>query len=342
MWLVPPLVLALTAAGCGSGADEEGSRTEVRFLIAPDPLWDYMVEQGIVARYEERYNMTIRTTQSWDEFQFFAGGHGDIVSMGTLELPILEKQTGVDTVTFGRYNSFRSTPAAACDKGYETLEDLPKGSKIGVNSPLSSTILWDIYSREKYGFPFQVNNKKTPFEMVVEDHFVMPEHLARGGLDAAVIIPEAGAPFLRTGKLCYMYGGRASWEVLRELMPNPEHKGVLSNGFTSTKKFYDQHPEAVKGFLALWDEGLQQWKTHKEEIVRRYPQHFAVEEEPDVKYIVDYLNSEHDYFQPTVYLNDDWVKNESVIYDLMKKYGLMDKNQENPQFAVVEPAKDTQ
>ena len=83
---------------------------EIRFLIAPDPVWDYLNEEGIVKEYEEKYNISINTNASWDEFQFFAGGHGDIVSLGTLELPILEQQTGVDTVTFGRYNSFRSTP----------------------------------------------------------------------------------------------------------------------------------------------------------------------------------------------------------------------------------------
>lgn len=329
-------VLAATACGSGSGSGGDG-RTVIRFLIAPDPLWDFMRDQGIIKKYEAKHNVKIQTNSSWDEFQFFAGGHGDIVSMGTLELPILEKQTKIDTVTFGRYNGFRSTPAAPCDKGYKTLEDIPKGGKVGVNSPLSSTLLWDIYSREKYGFPVQVGNKKTPFKIVVEDHFVLPELLARGDLDAAIIIPEAGARYLRSKKLCYMYGGRASWEVLPELMPNKDHKGVLSNGFTSTKKFYDENPEAIAAFLDLWEEGLKQWAKNKDKIVRTYPQHFSVETEEDIQYVIDYLNSDHDYFQPTVYLDKDWVENEKKIYDLMKQYGLMDKNAEIPEFATVEP-----
>lgn len=327
--------IGLVLASACSGDEDEG--TVIRFLIAPDPVWDYVVDEGIVAEYEEKYDIKIETTSSWDEFQFFAGGHGDIVSTGTLELPILEEETGIDTVTFGRYNAMRSTPAAPCDEGYETLEDLPEGSRVGVNSPLSSTVLWDLYSRKQHGFPFEVNNEESPFEFTVEDHFVLPEHMARGDLDAAVVIPEAAAPHLRSGDLCYMYDDRAAWQIMGDILPNKDHQGALSNGFTSTKEFYEENPEAVQAFLAIWERGLQEWSENKEEIVRTYPQHFTVEEEEDIQYIVDYLESDRDYFQPTVYLDQEWIDNETTFYDMMKEYGMMDKNQSNPEYAVVEP-----
>jgi ABC-type nitrate/sulfonate/bicarbonate transport system substrate-binding protein len=333
-WGSAVTALGLVLASC-SGEEDRG--TVIRFLIAPDPVWDYLTDQGIVAEYEEKYDITIETTSSWDEFQFFAGGHGDVVSTGTLELPILEEETGIDTVTFGRYNATRSTPAAPCEEGYETLEDLPEGSRVGVNSPLSSTILWDLYSREQYGFPFEVNNDESPFEFFVEDHFVLPEHMARGDLDAAVIIPEAGAPFLRSGELCYMYDDRAAWQIFAEILPNKDHKGGLSNGFTTTKEYYEENPEAIQAFLALWERGLQEWADNKEEIVRTYPQHFTVEDEEDIQYIVDYLESDRDYFQPTVYLNKEWIHNETQIYAMMKQYGMMDESQEDPEFVAVEP-----
>lgn len=349
------IVLCLVAAACGGGEEETpagsddalggeaageagGEPTVITFLIAPDPLWDYMTDQGIIAEYEERFNITIETTSSWDEFTFFAGGHGDIVSMGSLELPILEEETGIDTVTFGRYNGFRSTPAAPCDNGWETLEDIPEGSRIGVNSAVSSTVLWDVYAREVHEFPFEVGNSETPFELLIEDHFVLPELLARGELDAAVIIPEAAAPYLRSGEVCFLYDGRSSWEVLPEILPNPDHKGVLSNGFTATAEFYENNPEAIAAFLAIWEEGLQQWKDNIEEIVRTYPQHFSVEDEEDIQYIIDYLQSEHDYFMDSVYLTEEWVESEVAIFDLMKEHGRMDPDAEIPEFAIVEPA----
>lgn len=329
------LAIGLALSACSGSDEDEG--TVIRFLIAPDPVWDYLTDQGIVEEYEEKYDITIETTSSWDEFQFFAGGHGDIVSTGTLELPILEEETGIDTVTFGRYNATRSTPAAPCEEGYDSLDDVPEGSRVGVNSPVSSTILWDLYSREQYGFPFEVNNDDSPFEFSVEDHFVLPELVERGDLDAAVIIPEAGAPLLRSGELCYMYDGRAAWQIFADILPDPDHKGALSNGFTTTKEFYDENPEAIRAFLALWERGLQEWSENKEEIIRTYPQHFTVEDEEDIQYVVDYLESDRDYFEPTVYLDKNWIDNETKIYDMMKRYGMMDEDQQEPEFVAVKP-----
>ncbi len=31
----------------------------------------------------------------------------------------------------------------------------------------------------------------------------------------------------------------------------------MGNNFTATKKWYDAHPEAAAGFLALWEEGIK-------------------------------------------------------------------------------------
>jgi len=338
-----PLAVALAVTACGGsdggGGGEGGDGpTEIRFLIAPDPVWDYLNEEGIVAEYEEKYNIAINTNASWDEFQFFAGGHGDIVSLGTLELPILEERTGVDTVTFGRYNSFRSSPAARCDSGWETLEDVPEGSKIGINSPVSAGLLWDLYTRETYGYPLEVNNDENPYEMLVEDHFIMPELLARGDLDVAVLLPEAASPYIRSGEICYMYEGEPSWRIIAEsMLPNPEHQGIMSNNFTSTKEFYEENPEAVAAFLALWERGLKEWQGNRQAIVERYPQHFTVEEQEDIDFVVDYLEGDKDFFAETVYLDEEWIESETTIYESMIENGLMEDTEDLPEFVVEEP-----
>ena len=324
------------------GADPEvaeGDPTPVRFLIAPDPLWDYMVEEGVVNEYERKYNLDIQGTSSWDEFTFFAGGHGDIVSLGTLELPILEERTGIDTVTFGKYNSFRSTPAARCDTGWETIEDAIDAGvdRFGTNSAVSATILWDLYLRETLGVPFEVGNPETPFELFVQDHFVLGEMLRGGDLQASIVIPEAIIADVVDGTICQMYDGRPSWQVIRDILPNPEHKGVLSNGFTSTKEFYDNNPEAVAGFLAMWEEGLRLWDENYEEIVRRYPHHFVVDDEEGIQWMVDYFESDKDYFADSVYLTEEWIESESAIYPLMQEHGRMAEDAPIPEFQVVEP-----
>ena len=91
----------------------------------------------------------IVTSSTWDEFAYFAGGHGDIVSTATYELPLLEDKTGIKTVTFGKYNLLRITPITRADSGYKTLADIPKGSKIAVpSSAVSSTLVWGMFATQ--------------------------------------------------------------------------------------------------------------------------------------------------------------------------------------------------
>ncbi len=306
----------------------------VRFAFAPDPVWDYMNDNGIIVKFEEAHNMRIVTSSTWDEFAYFAGGHGDIVSTATYELPLLEQKTGIKTVTFGRYNLLRITPLADPSKGYKTLADIPKGSKIGVPSAVSSTLVWGMYARKLHDLDFRVGGGD--FELVVEDHFVMPEHVVRGELEAALAIPEAAISQLRKGDLEVMYDGKLPYEVYGEIC-SCQHKGVMGNNFTATKKWYDAHPEAAAGFLALWVVGIKGWRAKQAQIIQTYPQHFAVEEDEDIKAMQDYLKA-HDWFVPSVAFDETWVKNETQLYDLMKETKFMEQNAPTPQFTVTKPA----
>lgn len=326
--------------GGGEGAADEGDPTPIRFLISPDPILDYMVEEGIMGEYERKYNFEIRATQNYDEFAFFAAGHGDVVSMGTLELPILEEETGIETVTFGRYNSGRASPAARCELGYETLADVPRDARVGIHSPVGTTILWDLFSREVHGFSWGVESDDPYFDFFIEDIFLIGELLERGELDVANTIPEAIVSGVRSGEICPMYEGRPSWQIMTDLLGNPEHKGVLSNTFTSTKEFYDSNPEVIAGFLAMWEAGIKAWEENKAEIMQRYPQHFSVEDPLDLEWLIDYMESDKDWTADSVYLTDQWIEDEVQLYDLMKSNDMMDQDAPTPQFAVVEPVED--
>jgi len=133
-WVSLTALLALVAAACGTEGDGTGDttadgeeRTVIRFAFAPDPVWDYMNDTGMIVEWEEEYNTRIVTSSTWDEFTFFAGGHGDIVSMGTQEIPVLEQETGMKTVTFGKYNYQRSPMMRRADDTYAELTDVPPG-----------------------------------------------------------------------------------------------------------------------------------------------------------------------------------------------------------------------
>ncbi|MPZ72588.1 MAG: ABC transporter substrate-binding protein [Nitriliruptorales bacterium] len=351
-------VLALLIAGCGAegdgggtagggaagtegGGGGEGERSVIRFAFAPDPVWDYLNDTGEIVTWEEEHNTRIVTSSTWDEFTYFAGGHGDIVSIGTQELPVLEGETDIKTVSFGKYNFQRSPMLTRKDTGYETLEDVPKGSKICVNSPVSNTTYWTVAMNELHGIDYRVGGGD--YELIVNDHFVNPQNLLNGDCEAAVIIPEAAAPHLRTGDLVLMYDGQMPFQQYLDF-PGVEadEPHLMSNLFTATEEYFDSHPDEVKAFLDLWERGIQLWEENKAEIIETYPQHFSVEEEADVKFIQDFMEGENDWFVDSVYLDQEWIDEEVKIFDYMTKLHPDNPNKlpedfEMPRFEVVEP-----
>lgn len=354
IWLAIAAVLGLLLAACGgsteTGGDagseggeeaDDGERSVIRFAFAPDPVWDYLNDSGEIVTWEEEYNTRIVTSSTWDEFTYFAGGHGDIVSIGTQEIPVLEGETNIKTVTFGKYNFQRSPMMTRADTGYETLDDIPRGSNICVSSPVSNTTFWTVAMNELHGIDYRVGGGD--YELIVNDHFVNPENLMRGDCEAAVIIPEAAAPWLRRGDLVLMYDGQMPFQMFKDF-PGVEtdEPHVLSNLFTATEEYYDAHPEEVSAFLALWERGLELWEQNREEIIETYPQHFSVEEEEDVQWITEFMSGEGDWFVDSVYLDEEWIEAETQIYDFMTS--LHDDNPNKlpddfpqPRFEVVEP-----
>ena len=145
MCVAAAAAMALTlGVGCsGSGEQSaEGEPQVIKFAFAPEAVWDMMKENGTIAKWEKENNVRIETSTTWDEFTYFAGGHGDIVSMSTQETPVLEAETGIKTVTFGKYNYQRVPFFKREGDPYKTLADIPKGSKICVSGPTSNAAFW--------------------------------------------------------------------------------------------------------------------------------------------------------------------------------------------------------
>jgi hypothetical protein len=331
-------VLSLVVVACGGGDDTaaggDGEPAVIRFAFAPDPVWDYLVDTGTMAEWEEEFNLKIETSESWDEFAYFAGGHGDIVSMGTHELPVLEGETGVKTVTFGAYNHQRVPMYTRAEDGYNTLADVPLGSTTCMSSSVSNTIVWSIIADQLHGLNYRVG--EGDFDIVVQDHFVMPELVVRGECTVAAAIPEAAVPYLRAGELEIMYDGRSPWRVYQEIC-DCDHRGIMSNLFVATEEWYDANPEQAAAFLVLWERGIKLWQENKAEIVEAYPQHFSVESQEDIDWIIEFMEGPNDWFVQTVYLDQAWVDEEMKFYDLMIEGNWMDADDPLPRFEIVTP-----
>lgn len=342
--------MMLVVAACGdtsgdagdSGGGDSGAKSIMRFAFAPDPAWDWLADTGELATWEEANNIRIVTSSTWDEFTYFAGGHGDIVSMGTQEIPVLEQETSIKTVTFGKYNYQRSPMLTRADTGYTELTDIPPGSTICVSSPVSNTQFWAVAMNELHDIDYRVGGGD--YELVVNDHFVNPENLVRGDCDAAVIIPEAAAPFLRTGEIVFMYDGKMPFQLYNDFSGFDDGNfHVMSNLFTATEAYYDTHPDEIEAFLALWQRGVDLWNENQEDIIRAYPQHFAVEEEEDIAWMIEFMNEPaNDWFVESVYLTEDWVEAERAIWDFMTELHPDNPNTlasgfDQPRFEIVEP-----
>jgi hypothetical protein len=315
------LAEAEAAAAAAEAAAQEGSgemetTSIIRFAFAPDPAWDYLTDTGELAQWEAENNIRIVTSSTWDEFTYFAGGHGDIVSMGTQEIPVLENETSIETVTFGKYNYQRSPMMRRAGEPYQTLADVPAGSNICVSSPVSNTGFWTVAANELHGLDYRVGGGD--FNLIVNDHFVNPTNLLRGDCEVAVIIPEAAAPHLRAGEIELMYDGLMPFQLYSTFSGIDDGQNhVMSNLFTATEEWFDGHQDEALAFLDLWQRGVDLWNSNQAEIIALYPQHFAVEAEEDIAWMIEFMDGESDWFVESVYLDDAWVEAEVQIYELM-------------------------
>lgn len=319
------------ASGDGGGEAEGGGEGVIRFTFAPDPVWDYITDEGILAEMEEERGMRVIASSTWDEFGIFAGGHADVVSTASYEIPIIEEQTGRDTLTIGRYNKDRSVIIARADNPAETLDDL-KGEDISVFTAVSATLVWGAYAQQMHGVDFRTGGGD--YNLVVADPQNQADLVERGEVAACVCLPEFAAPGLRSGELKVLYDGKASSDIYADLV-SEGHEGPMINVFLAGKDWAESHPDEVDFFLDVWQRGLEEWEANQATIIETYPQHFAVEEAEDVAFVQDYV-AEHDWFVDDVRFDEAWVEGESGIFGLLKDSGFMEPDQEEPDFLAAE------
>jgi ABC-type nitrate/sulfonate/bicarbonate transport system substrate-binding protein len=330
------MVFALVAVACGDddggggGGGATGEEGVIRFTFAPDPVWDYLKDSGIREEMEEESGIRILEQSTWDEFGIYAGGHADVVSIASFEVPLLEEETGRPATVFGKYNIDRSVLAVPADSDAQSLEDLV-GGKIAVWDAVSSTVIWRVLAEELYGLDFQVGGGD--FELVLTDLTNTGALAANHEVDAALVLPDFNVPPLLNGDIKVLYDGKTAADLYTEVVSSPDHEGPMINIFMAPTDWYDSHPDEVAFFLSLWERGIQEWQANQDAIIESYPQHFAVETPEEIQFMKDYLAA-HDWFVETVYLDDAWVETESQIFPMLAATGASESD-EAPRFDVV-------
>ncbi|OBB59130.1 nitrate ABC transporter substrate-binding protein [Mycobacterium sp. 852013-51886_SCH5428379] len=318
------------AAGLGGPASSRAARDGViRFTFAPDPIWDYMNETGIVDEWQRDTGYRIETSATWDEFGLFAGGHADIISTASFEVPALEEQTQRETVIIGRYNAERSRILVRTEDPAQSLADL-RGKRLGVFTTVSGTLVWSGLVKQMHDIDLVGGD----FEIVVADIQNLSNLLARGEIDACICYPDLSARDLREGTVRALYDGKSSAEVFADL-DAPGHDGPMGNVFVARKEWVDGHPGEVSAFLDLWSRGLQEWAAHRDEMIERYPQHFAVDTPEDIAFMKDYV-AQHDWVVDDVRFDQQWAEDESSIFDLMRRAGVIGDDVADPRFLPTE------
>jgi ABC-type nitrate/sulfonate/bicarbonate transport system substrate-binding protein len=282
---------------------------------------------------ENESGIRIIEQSSWDEFGLYAGGHADIVSIASFEVPLLEEETGRKATVFGKYNIDRSILTVPAGSSAKTLEDL-KGKKIAVWDAVSSTVVWGALAKEMYNLEFKTGGGD--FELVLTDLTNTGALAAKGEVDGALVLPDFNVPPLLNGDIKVLYDGKTAADLYAEAVDAPAgYQGPMINIFMAPTDWYGTHAEEVKFFLALWERGIQEWQANKDTIIESYPQHFAVETPEEIQFIKDYLNA-HDWFVKSVYLDDAWVTTESKIFPMLKTAGFAESDAA-PTFDVVAP-----
>ena len=319
----------------GGGTGDIEAQSVIRFAFAPDPVFNYMQDSGILEKKSADTGIEINAFQSFDEFGLFAGGNADILSTGSYETPLLDEQ-GIETVTFGKYNMNKDIFAVSTDNDWETAADMDQGCKVAAESTTGNLVIWKALIDQIDGR--EIAEGSDDLELVTADYQIMPQLIEDGEICGGVIDPVQATEALRTNQIKALYDGKSASQLYaEEFADDPNHPGVDSNNFVARKEWFDEHPDEVAFFLDAWQEGMDEWTKNYEQIIEDYPEDFAVQSPEDTKFMQDYVKNVFDWQQESVYLTPEWIQNEEGVFDLIQDAGVVEEDTVFPEHAVVDP-----
>ncbi len=287
-------VIGLVASGCGSrpGAAEAGEAADaggvVNMVMAPDPVWKWIEDNGIKQEMEEEAGIQILTSSSWDEFGVYAGGHADVISAASYEVPELaERRPASRPPCFGKYNTDRSIVAVAADSDAQDICDL-EGKKIVTYTAVSHHAdLGRCTRKEHCGLDLRAGGGD--FELVVTDIAEPGEPgRARRRRRLPAACPTSPSPSCPAVELKPLYDSKSALprSGRRTSLPTPRTPRTRRPTCSSpARPGWRRTPEEATFLIELWDRGIQEWQEHRDEIIAAYPEDFAVRTPEEMAFI---------------------------------------------------------
>jgi hypothetical protein len=332
-------VLALGPLASACGGDEvsetSGSSEPIRFVFSADPVWNWIEDKGILAEMEKASGYTVERNETEDEFAFFAGGHADIVSMGSYEVPILEMESGVKTCTFAKYNMAKDMLCVDPAKGYNSFADLPSPGKVGLEAATNSGHLWIAFAASEGR---TLSTEPGDLQIVITDFAVAPELVLKGQLDAGCTAYMNATKYLMDDKVVIMYDGMGASQIFGAKIA-PGHEGFMSNNFVCTQKYYESHPKEVAFFASVWERGVQEFWANMPALIKEYPNDFGHQNDEEYQFIVNYLETNWNEWVKTVYLDEEWIRTEcDGVQKLLVDHEQVPAEQALPLYVAIDPA----
>jgi len=336
------------AAGCGGDSSDsggtaasEGEPTVVRFVFAPDPVWNFMQDTGIVAKWEEKYNFKMVNTTTWDDTAWFIGGHADISSSGTYEVPLLSENSGKKLVSFGVYNLMRDSIFVRADSPYKTIEDLV-GKTISSNGTGASTLMYSSMWKKQYGVDFRLGGGD--FKVVTQELEAQAAQLSKGDVEANTNLIDFEIPYVKSGEHRWLYPEQPTgYEYYQANFDPAAERHVACNLWVTTPEWLDANQHAAEGFNLMWQEGVNAWWADKRSIIVAYPDLFTTTSEEEVQWYLDYINEDdgaHDQCVKSVYIDPVWAEKEKEVFTLLKEMGKVKEETPDPEFLIMSPPAD--
>jgi hypothetical protein len=331
------LVLGLVVAACGDD-DSSGAGDDdcvIRFTFAPDPAWDWIVDEGILEEMEAESECRIIQSLTWDEFGMFAGGHADIVSVGSYETPLFESELDIDTVTFAKFNLARDIVVVPGDTDWQTLDDIPPGCLVGVEAFEGGPTVWAAIASDMHGR--ELGEDSGDLRMAIADFSVIPDLVVEGDFCAGISAPATASPYFVEGSLRALYDTRGASQLYAENYV-PGHAGMASNNFIALKSWYDDNPEEIAFFMKVWGRAMDEFEANRNTIIASYPQHFGVEEgSAEMAWLIDYMDNTFNWFVDSPYLTEEWIRNEAEVTEILRRAGLIRDDLDQPIHVCIDP-----